>query len=101
MLLKKNDRARIVAGVYKGRRGVYKQRVGTVSAVVKLYGDGVGTRTIRRTSIEKDNRTGSVVLLEEATVMMEKLDDLKTAAYNEMEELEKALAAAKRKLNKK
>ena len=56
--LKDGDPINVIAGKYKGRKGIYKRPTGLMSVVVKLDGDNQA-KTIRMRSIEKSSTTNA------------------------------------------
>lgn len=88
MALNQDDRVRIVAGKYKGRKGNYKWSTGTISAVVKIDGDTQNSRTLRRKSIV---RLAPEEEEAEVEAICDRLNTLSVELQKETRELEKAL----------
>ena len=91
-MLQENDRIRIVAGVYKGRKGVFKWRAGNISAVVKVDGDTQTTRTIRLKSIKEDVQTASDRLGNDAADCLADLEKIHGNMVEKIRELEEKMA---------
>ena len=92
-MLQENDRISIVAGVYKGRNGVFKWRAGHISAAVKLDGDSQSTRTIRLKSIKQDARTASDRLQKDAADCIADLEKIHGDMVAKMRELEEKMSS--------
>ena len=74
----KNDRVNIVGGKYKGKKGTYKRPAGdgTKSAAIAIDGDDVRERTLRLSSIEKEERTTRDEILTEIAGLTKRLREL-------------------------
>ena len=85
MTLRAGDSVVITAGDYAGKKGIYKGSAGKVSGRVAIRGDTAPERTLRLTSIVKEENSSSGIreirdeiaeLTERLKVLEVKLQDL-------------------------